>query len=132
MDFMVEREAFSETASELIDICLKKRIARCVAAHTIPNLYFILRKHMSTDERAEALLNICTTFKVIGIDAEKIKSALRNKDFKDFEDCLQDECAKEFEADYIVTRNLKDFEASVVPAIEPIELLRIINQSEEK
>jgi hypothetical protein len=36
------------------------------------------------------------------------------------------ECAKAFTVDYIVTRNIKDFEESVIPAILPDELLKII------
>lgn len=30
----------------------------------------------------------------------------------DFEDCLQDKCAKDIGADYIITCNVKDFENS--------------------
>ena len=63
-------------------------------------------------------------FTVVGIDAEKLTSALQNDDFTDFEDCLQVECAKDFEADYIVTRNIKDFHGSTVHVIEPLSLIK--------
>ena len=43
------------------------------------------------------------------------------------EDCLQAECAKDFSADYIVTRNVKDFQNSMIPAILPCEFLRRVN-----
>ncbi len=39
--------------------------------------------------------------------------------FLDFEDCLQSDCVKRVKADYIITRNIKDFEISEVPAILP-------------
>jgi len=55
----------------------------------------------------------------------KIISALNNENFTDFEDCLQDECASDFNADYIVTRNISDFKDSKVKAIEPSEFLAI-------
>ena len=57
-------------------------------------------------------------------DAEKLTSALQNDDFTDFEDCLQAECAKDFEADYIVTRNIKDFCGSAVHVIEPLSFIK--------
>ena len=44
----------------------------------------------------------------------------------DFEDCLQDKCAKEVGADYIITCNTKDFEESEVPAVNPKEFLKLI------
>lgn len=43
-------------------------------------------------------------------------------------DCLQDECAKGIGADYIITRNIKDFEQSKVPAITPEQFLEIMEK----
>lgn len=57
------------------------------------------------------------------IDFFKICSALDNEDFHDFEDCLQEECAVAVSADYITTRNIKDFSISRVPAISPDEFI---------
>ena len=53
--------------------------------------------------------------------------AIKMDNFKDFEDCLQDRCAEEVSANYIITRNTEDFEASVVSAIEPDEWLKKLN-----
>lgn len=47
--------------------------------------------------------------------------------FKDFEDCLQDRCAKGIGADYIITRNARDFAGSAVPAVSPEEFLESIS-----
>ena len=50
--------------------------------------------------------------------------------FTDFEDCLQDKCAKEIGADYIITCNTKDFENSEIPAVNPIEFLKLLKTVE--
>ena len=121
VDFVVKRKSFSNNAGEIIEQCVNKRVQGCIAAHTIPNLFYILRKDLAAEKRRLILLNICKIFTVVGIDAIKLESALRNNDFTDFEDCLQTECAKEFGADFIITRNVKDFVGSAVPAIEPAE-----------
>ena len=52
-------------------------------------------------------------------------NALDNANFKDFEDCLQDECAAAVHADYIITRNAKDFMYSRVKAVTPEEFLKL-------
>ena len=62
---------------------------------------------------------MCRFLAVAGLDKELLVSALENESFTDVEDCLQAECAKEFGADYIVTRNVKDFTGSSIPAITP-------------
>lgn len=50
-----------------------------------------------------------------------------NKEFSDLDDCLQEECAVAVSADYIVTRNMKDFVNSKVPAILPDVFLDKLN-----
>ncbi len=54
----------------------------------------------------------------------KLLSGLENEEFSDFEDCLQMECAKAHEADYIITRNVSDYVTSEVKAIEPKDYLK--------
>ena len=41
---------------------------------------------------------------------------------------MQDRCAEEVSANYIITRNTADFEASVASAIEPDEWLKKLNE----
>lgn len=69
------------------------------------------------------LKKIRLVLKVTGASHEKVCSAIDNNDFSDFEDCLQDECAKEVSADYIITRNINDFRNSKVKAITPRQFL---------
>lgn len=46
--------------------------------------------------------------------------------FKDYEDAVQSACALRVNADYIITRNIKDFEQSRVSVIKPSEFLKKI------
>ena len=88
-----------------------------MATHSIPNLFYILRKDMTEEDRRNVLLRLCKILKVEGIDQHQIMCALNKKDFSDFENCLQTECAIVIQADYIITRNIKDFSQSHIPAI---------------
>ena len=86
------------------------------------NLFYILRKYYPADECREILLDLLDIFSVLPLDESKIKIELQNRNFKDFEDCLQTECGHEAEVDYIVTRNAKDFATSEIPCLEPNEV----------
>ena len=70
------------------------------------------------------LINLCEIFQISDLNEKKIVAALENNVFSDFEDGLQEECAVESMADYIVTRNPADFKHSRVKVILPDELLR--------
>ena len=122
-DVLLGRDPYYDIAYSILTLCADKKVYGYMAAHSIPNLFYILRKSMTEEERREALKDICQIVKVEGIDSFKIISALDNVDFVDFEDCLQEECAVAVSADYIVTRNTKDFAASRIPVILPDQFL---------
>ena len=125
LDYLLEREPFFEDAKKIILFCTDGKAKGCIAAHSISNMFFILRKDYNAKERREVLLNLCKIFDVEGIDKVKLISGLTNEDFSDFEDCLQMECAKSYGADYIVTRNVSDYATSEIKAITPKEYLEI-------
>ena len=122
-DVLLGRDPYYDIAYSILTLCADKKVYGYMAAHSIPNLFYILRKFMTEEERRQALKDICQIVKVEGIDSFKIISALDNVDFADFEDCLQEECAVAVSADYIVTRNVKDFVASRIPVSLPDQFL---------
>lgn len=126
LDYLLCREPYDQGAKDIVMVCKQKKVLGCIAAHSISNMFFILRKVFSIEERRRLLRNLCELFAVEGIDETKILEALNNEKFSDFEDCLQMECAIAFQADYIVTRNGDDFKGSSIPCIEPNEFCKLI------
>lgn len=125
LDYLLEREPFFEDAKEIMKLCADGKTKACIAAHSITNMFFILRKDFNEKERREVLFSLCSIFDIEGIDKAKLVSGLANEDFSDFEDCLQMECAKAYGADYIVSRNITDYSASEIKAIEPKDYLAL-------
>lgn len=126
LDYLLTRESFYEDAKDVISVCVEGKVKGCIAAHSISNMFFILRKDYNAEERREILLNLCSVFDVEGIDRIKLIAGLQNKDFTDFEDCLQMECAKAYGAQYIVTRNVNDYKFSEIKAILPKDYLELL------
>jgi len=123
IDFLTAREPFTRDANVVIQKSREKVINAFLAAHSVTNIYYTLRKFCPPSEMKQRLLDICRYISVVEIGAEQIINALSNNEFADFEDCLQAECAGVAKADYIVTRNIKDYTYSKVPAILPEKLL---------
>ncbi|MBQ7497401.1 MAG: hypothetical protein IJU00_06160, partial [Selenomonas sp.] len=94
-------------------------IQGCISAQSVADMFYILRKDFTPEERRRILLDICQIMEVESIDKYKLIIALNNDSFNDFEDCLQAECAVTSNAERIVTRNIKHFSNSPVPAISP-------------
>lgn len=126
IDFLMTREPFYQAASEVITRCANGELKGYIAFHSIPNLWYILRK-VPDDKRREWLSDICRFLQVTGASHEKVIRAINMKEFQDFEDCLQDRCAKSVNAQYIITRNIDDYINSEIPAICPENFLEILN-----
>ncbi len=124
LDFLTQRDPFFENADKIMQMCKKRQINGFIAAHSVMNAFFILRKDYSVKDRRDILTDYMKLVSVVGIDGSSIEKALRRQDFSDVEDCLQDECALVCRADYIVTRNVSDFKCSMIPAIDPEKLLK--------
>ena len=123
IDVLQDRIPFTDNSQAVIGLVTQKKVKGAVAAHSITNLWYILRKTHSDEERRNYLLSLFELFDVVSIDKNRLVAALEKSDFKDFEDCLQDECACAINADYIITRNAKDFESSMVKVLTPEEFL---------
>lgn len=126
IDIFLKREPYAGEARTIITKCANREIIGYLAAHSIPNIFYILRKAYSQEERRKLIRNLCDIFRISDLNIEKIMSAIDNEEFIDFEDCLQEECAVEIVADYIVTRNPKDYKGSRIKVIEPSEFIKLL------
>lgn len=126
LDYLLCREPYANAAEKIVFACKNGKITGCIAAHSVSNIFFILRKNFTIQERRRLLESLCELFEIEGIDKAKIMNAIADDSFSDFEDCLQKECAVAFEADYIVTRNCADFKSSRIPCIEPEDFCKLI------
>lgn len=132
LDVILMRQPFFEDSYHIMKCCSDKKFEGVLAAHTITNLFYILRKHFSNLEVRNAILKLLTVFKIDVINIEKISRALLNENFADFEDGLQVECATAVKADYIITRDKNDFAESEIPCVTPAEFFNLFDELEEK
>lgn len=121
LDWLMNREPFNENAKYIMEQAMFGDVEGHLAAHTFPDLFYILRKDLDVNKRKQLLLLLCEHFHVIAENKEIIKSALKNENWNDLEDGLQMQCALEKDLDYIVTRNIKDFFRSQIKAVLPEE-----------
>jgi predicted nucleic acid-binding protein len=125
LDYVQNREENSDRAERIFDLCQKSKIRGFISALTLADAFYICRKdYPSTEERRDIFLAFAKFLKIVDLTRDIVMNALENKDFPDFEDCLQAECAKYAGAEYIVTRNVKDYVGADIAAITPEEFLK--------
>ena len=132
IDALADREPYATDAKQIMEKCATREITGVLAAHSIPNLFYILRKEFSQEERRYLLKNLCKIFQVSELNEKRIIAALENEMFSDFEDGLQEECAVASMADYLVTRNPSDFKHSRIKVRLPNEFLRKMQENKKE
>jgi predicted nucleic acid-binding protein len=129
MDFLFKREGHEKVA-EIFKQCIKGTVAGFSCAHEITTLnYFLTKSNEDKAKIRKTISGIMKRFKVIAVDEEILTKALQS-DIDDFEDAVIEVSSKEKGAEYIVTRNTKDFKKSMVKPITPEELLIVIKNNE--
>lgn len=125
LDVLCNRKEFVSDSLKVFKLCEAKQLEGYISALSIPNIIYIMRKELDQTKVKEILSILTTLFNVIDLRENDLITAT-NLDFSDYEDAVQSVCAARIKADYIVTRNIKDFTNSNIPAIKPCELFERI------
>jgi len=126
LDWIMVRKPFAEAATKVMEECLFGNTESFLAAHTLTDLFYILRKDLSVKQRKEILTLLCDKLKIIPEGSEIIKKALANEFWPDLEDGLQMQCAADEKVDFIITRNVVDFSKSKIKAILTEDFYQLI------
>lgn len=117
IDLLARREPFFDEAAYLFSLADKKSITLTVAALTIANTSYTLLRHKTANETKTILRKLRLIIEILPLDDKIIDLALNDDSFSDFEDGLQYFTALENKQEVIISRNLKDYKNSKLPAM---------------
>jgi predicted nucleic acid-binding protein len=126
IDLLARRAPFFEEAAELFSLADKKQVELSVSSLTIANTSYALLRQMDSIKAKSVLRKLRLILKVLPLDDKIIGLALNDDSFLDFEDGLQYFTAIEEEQELIITRNLKDFKNSKLPAMTAKQFIETI------
>jgi predicted nucleic acid-binding protein len=106
LDALLDRD--KGVSKKLIQYLEKQNIEISLSDISVINISYIIRKSFSKEERKEIVHLLLQKHKIVCASAKIIEDA-NNSQFKDFEDAVQYFCAKEINADLIISNNKKDF-----------------------
>lgn len=127
LDHIQRREPFYELSRRTCLLGIVGEANTYISVNMLADLFYLLRKDFGSDGAQDMLENNLSFLKLVSVTPEDAASALAAR-WSDFEDCLVARCAEKIGADYIITRNVKDFAASKVEAITPEELFGRLEQ----
>ncbi len=122
LDVLQNREPHVIVSALVWKLCETGRAKGFVSALTFANLVYVLRRELDPKKTEEVLKKLSLIFSFAELSgADLLKAA--GLHWNDYEDALQAVTAERLRADFIITRNVKDFKQSKVLALTPAELL---------
>ena len=125
LDVLQERAPFYMASARVFAAAERGQIHASMAAHTITTLFYLIAKDQSSSRARAMVTDILSFIHIAGVTQATIQSALALP-MRDFEDAVQLAAALEARADYLVTRNLKDYPETRVTVVAPMELMTLV------
>ena len=122
IDVALDRHPHSGPASELLDRIEHGGKSACIAWHSVSNFYYLVAPSRGGESARDFILELTGFVAVSATGSEAVRYAAALP-MPDFEDAMQVAAARSSGARQIVTRNVRDYERSPIPAVNPQEAL---------
>ena len=125
LDLMTNRQDFQDDAAKVFTLCIGGLAQGFFTSNSVCDLHYVLHRHFHEEHQTRRTLE--TWLNLVGIldvNEEDCHKALSSQT-ADYEDAVIQHTAKRNGCDCIVTRNLKDFAESPVPAISPRDFIEL-------
>jgi predicted nucleic acid-binding protein len=130
LDFLLQREPFSQDAELLFQAIDVGEVFGYVTATTLTDIFYISRRHTRSIEQArQAVSETPTALMVCPVVRVVLESAF-NSGLPDFEDAVQIFSAVAQGLEAIVTRDAQGFLSSPIPVLSIQELLQRVRQQD--
>lgn len=122
LDVLLNRPEFVKDSAIIWKLCETEQAKGYISKLTYANIMYVMRKQLTPDQIEEVFRKLNLIFEFANFSSAILERAVNMK-WEDFEDAVQSATAESVHADYIITRNLKDFVQSKVMAFTPTEFL---------
>ena len=122
IDVALDRRPHSPPAAELLDRIEHGAETAFVAWHSVSNLYYLVTPALGGVSARDFIVELIRFVAVAATGADAIRYAA-GLPMDDFEDAMQVAAARACGARHIVTRNIRDYQRSPIPAVHPQQAL---------
>lgn len=123
LDVLCNWKMFVEDSLKIFKLSETKQIDGYISALSIANIIYKMRKEVSNMNIKKIIDMLSHIFNIIELNEQDLMEAC-NLQFNYYEDGIHCNQASKILADYIITRNIKDYKNSVIKPISPSELTR--------
>ena len=125
LDVLGKREPHFQASVQALNTVKTGKTQAYISGHAVTNIYYILSKQNGRESSRKLVISLLENLQVPRVTDAIIRQALASQ-MKDFEDAVTSAVAESEKLEIIITRNLRDFAFSPVPAMLPVDFLSIL------
>jgi predicted nucleic acid-binding protein len=127
LDVLVARDPFVRDSKAALQLTVEGTVIGLVAAHTVTTLHYLIGRQLGRNTAETAISELLTMFEIAPVDEDRLRHAIAFG-WADFEDAVQAACAEAANAEYLVTRNKRDFKKAHLDVITPAEFVALVGR----
>ncbi len=126
VDAMTSREPWKESAEKIFLMAAYQAMDAYITASSAADIYYLVRKYLHSTEQAKQVMGkLYALMEILAVTGEECVDALASA-VRDYEDAVIERTAVKAEMDYIITRNVKDYQDGMVKAILPDDFIALM------
>lgn len=125
LDVLLDRQLFADDAARLMSLVERSEISGLLCATTVTTIHYLMVKSLGARSAIEHIRLLLSLFEVAPVNRVVIENALE-RGFSDYEDAVIVEAACHAGAEYIITRNIRDFKKSSIPVYTPSGFIQVL------
>ena len=122
LDVLQKREPHYKDSMLIWKLCETNQDIGFVSVLTFADLVYIMRKELDSVQIKDVLDKLTLIFQFSEYSVTDMEKAA-DLQWEDYEDAVQCVTAERNHVDYIITRNVRDYKRSQIPALTPAEYL---------
>lgn len=128
IDALTSRKTWNESAEKIFLMAANHTIEMYITASSATDIYYLIRKYMHQTQKARAVLErLFSLTGILEVTANDCLEALVSS-IGDYEDAVMEKVASRNDMDYIVTRNIKDYQGGNTKIILPDDFVKLMEQ----
>ena len=128
IDALTSREPWNESAEKIFIMAANHTIDMYITASAATDIYYLVRKYLHNTETAKQIMGkLYSLTGILEVTGNDCLEALASP-IKDYEDAVVEKVASRKDMHYIVTRNIKDYQAGNTKIILPDDFVKLMEE----
>lgn len=126
IDALTSREPWKDNAEKIFIMAANHIIDMYITASSATDIYYLVRKYLHSTENARIVMGkLYSLTGILEVSEKDCMEALASP-INDYEDAVVEQVAGRAGVDYIVTRNVKDYQAGTTKVMLPDDFIKMI------